>query len=399
AADLIGRLLVIEPSKRLGYQGWGELKSHLFFKNIDWDTVLTTSMDDIFVPRPESLVDTFYFGDFAVDIKKGRKSPVMGEKDWKSERFHFTNAAGLEKQNRALIIATAKRHQQDNDQGTDSDENVRNGPMMSPPKISPMNLFGKLEGDYISKLDPELCRRVLQRLSERDDESSTMVREIVISEMLSVPLGGAAAAVRKGVQKPSPRMHLPTIHSLAQIHDLPERHTRIGNHTVGGSFVFPSQKKNIVNTSSSQRLDPLPDKSPLSRSTPARSMRSTSSMRSINAPLSPRDTHREANHQGAAHISPRMDSPLLKNRRKSASDVNLAPTELPEKEEKTEGSTSLSPEMNKGPSLNMRWSTSSPAISPLKSLDSLRSSIRDDDELFDELDMSTPPRKGSPVLT
>ncbi|PRP73868.1 hypothetical protein PROFUN_16603, partial [Planoprotostelium fungivorum] len=347
AADLIGRLLVIEPSKRLGYQGWGELKSHLFFKNIDWDTVLTTSMDDIFVPRPESLVDTFYFGDFAVDIKKGRKSPVMGEKDWKSERFHFTNAAGLEKQNRALIIATAKRHQQDNDQGTDSDENVRNGPMMSPPKISPMNLFGKLEGDYISKLDPELCRRVLQRLSERDDESSTMVREIVISEMLSVPLGGAAAAVRKGVQKPSPRMHLPTIHSLAQIHDLPERHTRIGNHTVGGSFVFPSQKK--------------------------------------------------TNHQGAAHISPQMDSSLLKNRRKSASDVNLAPTELPEKEEKKEGSTSLSPE-NKGPSLNMRWSTSSPAISPLKSLDSLRSSIRDDDELFDELDMSTPPRKGSPVL-
>lgn len=63
AADLIGKLLTPEPHQRIGYSGMTELKNHNFFKTIRWDSVLLQSMEDIFVPQPESMVDTFYFGE------------------------------------------------------------------------------------------------------------------------------------------------------------------------------------------------------------------------------------------------------------------------------------------------------------------------------------------------
>ncbi|GME85096.1 unnamed protein product [Ambrosiozyma monospora] len=35
--DLISKLLIRDPKKRLGYNGVEEIKSHAFFKDIDWE--------------------------------------------------------------------------------------------------------------------------------------------------------------------------------------------------------------------------------------------------------------------------------------------------------------------------------------------------------------------------
>lgn len=38
-ADLIKKLVVIDPNERLGTQGYEKLKSHLFFDTIDWNNL------------------------------------------------------------------------------------------------------------------------------------------------------------------------------------------------------------------------------------------------------------------------------------------------------------------------------------------------------------------------
>jgi 3-phosphoinositide dependent protein kinase-1 len=43
AKDLINKLLVADPDKRLGATGYKDLKSHPFFKDIDFDKLHTTA--------------------------------------------------------------------------------------------------------------------------------------------------------------------------------------------------------------------------------------------------------------------------------------------------------------------------------------------------------------------
>ncbi|GAM27975.1 hypothetical protein SAMD00019534_111510 [Acytostelium subglobosum LB1] len=63
AKDLICSLLNPNPSLRLGANGANEVKRHPFFKNVDWSTLIDQDMDGIFVPKPESELDTDYFWD------------------------------------------------------------------------------------------------------------------------------------------------------------------------------------------------------------------------------------------------------------------------------------------------------------------------------------------------
>ena len=62
AIDFIKRLLVLDPQQRLGANGVQEVKQHEFFANVDWNTVYTLPMVDIFVPHLSSGMDTTYFG-------------------------------------------------------------------------------------------------------------------------------------------------------------------------------------------------------------------------------------------------------------------------------------------------------------------------------------------------
>lgn len=61
AADFIDRLLQLDPRKRLGANGVKEIKEHPFFEGINWDTLLSEPMGDVFIPRPENTQDTSYF--------------------------------------------------------------------------------------------------------------------------------------------------------------------------------------------------------------------------------------------------------------------------------------------------------------------------------------------------
>ncbi|MQL74213.1 hypothetical protein Taro_006547 [Colocasia esculenta] len=59
AHDLIDRLLTEDPSQRLGAGGASEVKQHVFFKNINWDTLARQKA--AFVPSSDSALDTSYF--------------------------------------------------------------------------------------------------------------------------------------------------------------------------------------------------------------------------------------------------------------------------------------------------------------------------------------------------
>ncbi|KAF7813508.1 putative serine/threonine protein kinase IREH1 isoform X1 [Senna tora] len=59
AQDIIDRLLTEDPNQRLGARGASEVKQHVFFKDINWDTLARQKA--AFVPTSESALDTSYF--------------------------------------------------------------------------------------------------------------------------------------------------------------------------------------------------------------------------------------------------------------------------------------------------------------------------------------------------
>ena len=59
AADLINRLLTINPHERLGNNGAEEVKEHPFFQGVDWPNL--RNEDPPFVPEPINKAGTAYF--------------------------------------------------------------------------------------------------------------------------------------------------------------------------------------------------------------------------------------------------------------------------------------------------------------------------------------------------
>ncbi|CAN0905806.1 Probable serine/threonine protein kinase IRE4 [Linum grandiflorum] len=59
AQDLIERLLIHNPDQRLGANGPSEVKSHPFFRGVDWENL--ASLEAAFVPVPDGADDTSYF--------------------------------------------------------------------------------------------------------------------------------------------------------------------------------------------------------------------------------------------------------------------------------------------------------------------------------------------------
>jgi len=59
--DIVEKLLVIEPSQRLGYHGAAEVQKHSFLADVEWDVLFESEAP--FVPTLEDEQDTFYFDD------------------------------------------------------------------------------------------------------------------------------------------------------------------------------------------------------------------------------------------------------------------------------------------------------------------------------------------------
>lgn len=94
AKDFITKLLVLDPSKRLGANGCEEVKNHPFFSGIEWDTLLFKSMNEVFIPKPESAHDTSYhwnrksiYGSLRIDhVYDQRKNSSFNENDSQTDR-------------------------------------------------------------------------------------------------------------------------------------------------------------------------------------------------------------------------------------------------------------------------------------------------------------------------
>jgi serine/threonine protein kinase len=90
AQDLIDRLLTTEPSERLGANGADEIKSHPFFKNVNWDTVLLQAA--LFVPNITSDTDASYFNDGMCcrtsECARERERERERESESERERYH-----------------------------------------------------------------------------------------------------------------------------------------------------------------------------------------------------------------------------------------------------------------------------------------------------------------------
>lgn len=63
ARDLIEKLFVSNPKKRLGYNSADEVKNHPFFKGIDFDKVLRKEYKPPFIPKLKNDTDLRYFDD------------------------------------------------------------------------------------------------------------------------------------------------------------------------------------------------------------------------------------------------------------------------------------------------------------------------------------------------
>lgn len=84
--DLISKLLVLHPSKRLGSDGAQEIMRHPYFRDVDWDRVYEE--EPSFVPSVENLEDTDYFDlrgasieDFGPDDDAREVTVEMGKED------------------------------------------------------------------------------------------------------------------------------------------------------------------------------------------------------------------------------------------------------------------------------------------------------------------------------
>ncbi|KAG4400657.1 hypothetical protein GLYMA_07G103400v4 [Glycine max] len=80
AQDLIDRLLTEDPNQRLGSKGASEVKQHVFFKDINWDTLARQKA--AFVPASESALDTSYFTSrYSWNTSDGLVYPASDDED------------------------------------------------------------------------------------------------------------------------------------------------------------------------------------------------------------------------------------------------------------------------------------------------------------------------------
>lgn len=68
AADLIKKLLVLDPAQRLGANGADEIKRHPFFKGINWETLRTQQAP--IIPERKGEIDTSNFVRLGDKLKK-----------------------------------------------------------------------------------------------------------------------------------------------------------------------------------------------------------------------------------------------------------------------------------------------------------------------------------------
>jgi serine/threonine protein kinase len=100
AGDLINKLLVIDPKKRLGFGGNGvnKIKSHPYFKNVNWDDGWNQKLIPPFIPKLNNETDLKYFDHSFTDesISSGDYSNISGVTMNNNEFKGFTYVSNSE---------------------------------------------------------------------------------------------------------------------------------------------------------------------------------------------------------------------------------------------------------------------------------------------------------------
>ena len=106
ALDLIYKMLS-DSNKRLGKNGADEIKSHPFFKGVDWDNIRDT-MKPPFIPDLQNDYDTRYFDTFEEEEPfYPTKKPLKRRKDM--EFLGFTNKGGNNDENIEKVYQNVKQ--------------------------------------------------------------------------------------------------------------------------------------------------------------------------------------------------------------------------------------------------------------------------------------------------
>ena len=95
ARDLILKLLVVDPSKRLGYgvEDARSIKSHSFFNGVDWDNVHKKLIKPKFIPTIKNKEDLDYFDKYFTE-EDINKSSIVKDKNIKFN--HLKNSQNFE---------------------------------------------------------------------------------------------------------------------------------------------------------------------------------------------------------------------------------------------------------------------------------------------------------------
>jgi serine/threonine protein kinase len=90
ARDLIEKLFVSNPKKRLGYKSSDEVKNHPFFKGVDFDKVLRKEYKPPFIPKLKDDTDLRYFDENYTQLKVENEKQAEAEEDeFNFEGFSF----------------------------------------------------------------------------------------------------------------------------------------------------------------------------------------------------------------------------------------------------------------------------------------------------------------------
>ena len=89
ARDLIEKLFVSNPKKRLGYKSADEVKNHPFFQGIDFDKVLRKEYKPPFVPKLNDDTDLRYFDENYTQLKVENENHEGKADEDEKDEFNF----------------------------------------------------------------------------------------------------------------------------------------------------------------------------------------------------------------------------------------------------------------------------------------------------------------------
>ena len=114
ARDLIEKLFVCDPTKRLGYKSADEVKQHPFFKGVDFEKVLNKEYKPPFVPKLKNDMDLRYFDSTFTEQDVGHEGENnrndSKDEDWKDENLDFEGFS-YEQKDEALVSGDVEKEE------------------------------------------------------------------------------------------------------------------------------------------------------------------------------------------------------------------------------------------------------------------------------------------------